>query len=43
MLMAVAGRPFGNGQVIVCQAVLADRVTTSPIARMFAERLLGKQ
>ncbi len=38
--MAVAERPFGKGQVVVCQAFLAGRITTNPTARLFAERLL---
>jgi hypothetical protein len=40
--MAVAERPFGKGQVILCQVLLADRTTTNPTARLFAERLLQK-
>jgi hypothetical protein len=38
--LAAAERPFGKGHVILCQVLLADRVKTSPVARMFAERLL---
>jgi hypothetical protein len=37
---AAASRAFGRGQVILCEAFLADRVTTNPTARAFAERLL---
>jgi len=40
--MAVAERSVGKGQVIVCQAFLADRITTNPTARLFAERLVNK-
>jgi hypothetical protein len=41
--MAVAERPCGKGQVIVCQAFLADRVTANPTARLFATRLLKER
>jgi hypothetical protein len=37
---AVAERKCGKGRVVLCEAFLAGRVSTNPIARMFVERLL---
>ena len=38
--MAVAERAYGRGRVILCEALLTDRLAANPTARMFAERLL---
>jgi len=40
--LAAAEKPVGRGQVRICQVQLHNRVRTSPVARLFAQRLLGR-
>lgn len=38
--MAVGERVCGRGRVVLCEALLVDRLAANPTARIFAERLL---
>lgn len=39
--LAAAEKPYGQGRFVICQVALAGRIATNPVARLFAQRLVG--